>query len=157
MPRESDCQVEPPSLASSSPGTGSTVKPSARAAASVSSSTTAIRAAVSTVRASASAAATTGRAAGGSSTRASTTLAMLLISLRCFQAITSAGNAILKVALLQSEATCSSRTSSAGSARSGGTRPRCRIPDIGTPRMITSAGCRCTAGIQMQTPKTRRT
>ena len=31
------------------------------------------------------------------------------------------------------------------------------MPDIGTPRMITSAGWRCTAGIQMQTPNTRRT
>ena len=82
---------------------------------------------------------------------------MLLISLRCFQAITSSGSAMSKVARRQSAATSSSSARSDGTACSAGTRPRCRMPDIGTPRMITSAGCRCTAGIQMQTPNTRRT
>src|SRR5215208_2680502 len=89
VPRVNDCQVEPPNLPST-PGTGCTVKPVARVAASSASSVYRIPAASKIARASASAASTRSPTSRVDPVSASKTLPRLLISFRYFQGITSA-------------------------------------------------------------------
>ncbi len=147
VPRRRLCHEEPPDR--SRPATGATCRMSPRRARSSATPTTGIPAAASAASPSTVARSRRVSASGPGAQQAWTALPRFIISLRCFQAITSARGSETKPARRNAAATASLVASVPP-----GNRPTSRIPGTGLQCCSTTPGSRWPVGIITQTPCT---